>query len=191
MSTDQEPRRRTDAERNRTRLLDAAAAIFDRSGVDAPVRDIAAAAGVGLGTLYRHFPSRADLVMGVFRHRVDGFADMAGSSAPETPLSELTRWIEAFVEFLISHHGLAAALRADAEQFQTLREYILDRLLPAFAARLSAAIDAGDIRPDADAFLTMQAIGNLCSGSGSDPRYDVHRAVKMFMAGMRTDTSGR
>jgi AcrR family transcriptional regulator len=189
--TDQEPRRRTDAERNRTRLLDAAAAIFDRSGVDAPVRDIAAAAGVGLGTLYRHFPSRADLVMGVFRHRVDGFADMARTSASGTPLSELTRWIEAFVEFLISHHGLAAALRADAEQFQTLREYILDRLLPSFAARLSAAIDAGAIRPDADAYLTMQAIGNLCSGSGSDPRYDVHRAVEMFMAGMRTDASGR
>ena len=69
------PRKRADARRNEQTLLDAAAAVFVRSGVEAPVRDIAAKAGVGMGTIYRHFPTRADLVIAVYRHQVDACAD--------------------------------------------------------------------------------------------------------------------
>ncbi|MBX4180282.1 TetR/AcrR family transcriptional regulator, partial [Streptomyces geysiriensis] len=67
--------RRADARRNQKALLDAAAAVFVRSGVEAPVRDIAAEAGVGTATIYRHFPTRADLIVGVYRHQVEACAE--------------------------------------------------------------------------------------------------------------------
>ena len=83
------PRKRADARRNEQALLDAAAAVFVASGVDAPVRDIAAAAGVGMGTIYRHFPTRADLVIAVYRHQVDACAEagpaLLASSSTRTP----------------------------------------------------------------------------------------------------------
>lgn len=82
-------RRRADARRNQRSLLDAAAAVFVASGVEAPVRDIAAAAGVGVGTVYRHFPTRADLVVAVYRHQVEACAEAARSAwrrrPPRTP----------------------------------------------------------------------------------------------------------
>src|ERR1700747_2113777 len=67
-------RKRADARRNEQTLLAAAAAVFVVSGVEAPVREIAAAAGVGMGTIYRHFPTRADLIIAVYRHQVDACA---------------------------------------------------------------------------------------------------------------------
>ena len=69
------PRKRADARRNEATLLDAAAAVFVESGVNAPVRDIAARAGVGVGTIYRHFPTRADLIVAVYRHQVEACAE--------------------------------------------------------------------------------------------------------------------
>ena len=94
------PRKRADARRNEKTLLDAAAAAFVTSGVDVPVRDIAAKAGVGVGTIYRHFPTRADLIVAVYRHQVEACAEagpalLANSS---TPHAALTRWINLFVD---------------------------------------------------------------------------------------------
>src|ERR1035438_992984 len=105
------PRKRADARRNEETLLDAAAAAFVTSGVDVPVRDIAAKAGVGVGTIYRHFPTRADLIVAVYRHQVEACAEagpvlLASSS---TPHAALARWINLFVDFLVTKHGLAAA----------------------------------------------------------------------------------
>ena len=109
------PRKRADARRNEETLLDAAAAAFVTSGVDAPVRDIAAKAGVGMGTIYRHFPTRADLIVAVYRHQVEACAEagpalLANSS---TPHAALAQWINLFVDFLVTKHGLAAALQSD------------------------------------------------------------------------------
>src|SRR4051812_20614512 len=92
-------RLRSDARRNQRTLLDAAAVVFVRSGVDAPVRDIAAEAGVGMGTIYRHFPTRADLVVAVFRHQLDA---LAGPAVGETPYEALRSWVARFVDFLIT-----------------------------------------------------------------------------------------
>src|SRR3954467_4303675 len=93
------PRRRAHAPRNQRALLDAAAAVFVTSGVEAPVRDIAARAGVGVGTVYRHFPTRADLVVAVYRHQVEACAeaDLTGLDA----YAALARWIDLFVDFLV------------------------------------------------------------------------------------------
>src|SRR4030088_938640 len=115
-STQQKPARkiRADAQRNEQALL-AAAAVFVTSGVEAPVRDIAARAGVGMGTIYRHFPTRADLIIAVYRHQVDACAEAGPAllASSSTPHAALTRWIEKFVDFLVTKHGLAAALRSD------------------------------------------------------------------------------
>ena len=143
------PRKRADARRNEETLLDAAAAAFVTSGVDVPVRDIAAKAGVGVGTIYRHFPTRADLIVAVYRHQVEACAEagpalLANSS---TPHAALARWINLFVDFLVTKHGLAEALQSDDAAFETLHAYFLDRLVPVCAQLLDAAADGGRDSP--------------------------------------------
>jgi AcrR family transcriptional regulator len=180
-------RKRADARRNERALLDAAAAAFVAGGVQAPVRDIAARAGVGMGTIYRHFPTRADLVIAVYRHQVDACADAGPAllASSGTPHAALTRWIDLFVDFLVTKHGLAEALRSDSPRFQALHAYFLDRLVPVCAGLLDAAAQAGEIRPVTDAFELLFAVGNLCAGAGSDPRYDARRMAGLLIAGLR------
>jgi AcrR family transcriptional regulator len=179
--------KRADAQRNEQALLDAAAAVFVRSGVDAPVRDIAAAAGVGMGTIYRHFPTRADLIIAVYRRQVDACAEagpalLAGGAGP---YAALARWADLFVDFLVTKHGLAAALQSDRARFETLHAYFLDRLVPVCAQLLDAAAAAGEIRADVDAYGLLFGIGNLCAGAGGDPRYDARRMAGLLVAGLR------
>jgi AcrR family transcriptional regulator len=179
-------RKRADARRNEQALLEAAAAVFVTSGVDAPVRTIAAKAGVGMGTIYRHFPTRADLIAAVYRHQVEACVDagpalLANSTSPYAALAE---WIDLFVGFLVTKHGLAAALGSDDASFKALHAYFLDRLVPVCARLLTAADDAGQIRPDVDAYELMRAVGSLCAGPGNDPHYDAHRMVELLIAGL-------
>ncbi|MDI5961192.1 TetR/AcrR family transcriptional regulator [Streptantibioticus silvisoli] len=179
--------RRKDARRNRQTLLEAAATVFVASGVEAPVRDIAAEAGVGMGTIYRHFPTRADLVIAVYRHQVDACAE-AGPvllAAGPTPHAALGRWVDHFVDFLVTKHGLASALQNDNAGFETLHAYFLDRLVPVCAQLLAAATAAGEIRTDLDALHLMHGIGNLCIGADTDPHYDARRLVALLIAGLR------
>jgi AcrR family transcriptional regulator len=179
--------KRADARRNEQALLDAAAAVFLRSGVEAPVRDIAAAAGVGMGTIYRHFPTRADLVVAVYRHQVEACAEagpalLADSGSPHAALG---RWIDLFVDFLLTKHGLAAAMQSDASGFDALHAYFLDRLVPVCQQLLDAAVDAGEIRPGIHAYELMRGIGNLCVGRDSDPRYDPRRLIELLLRGLQ------
>ena len=179
--------KRADARRNEQTLLDAAAAVFVTSGVDAPVRDIATRAGVGMGTIYRHFPTRADLVVAVYRHQVDACAE-AGSrllAESDSPFEALCQWVDLFVDFLVTKHGLAAALRSDSETFDALHGSFIDRLVPVCAQLLGAVADAGEIGSGMDALTLMHGIGNLCIGAESDPRYDARRLVNLLLAGLR------
>ena len=178
--------KRADARRNEKTLLDAAAAVFVASGVEAPVRDIAARAGVGMGTIYRHFPTRADLIIAVYRHQVDACAE-AGPALLEAgpgPYAALERWINLFVDFLVTKHGLANVLQSDNAGFDALHTYFLDRLVPVCTRLLDAAADAGEIRPGVRAFELMRGVGNLCIGA-DDPRYDARRLVGFLVAGLR------
>jgi AcrR family transcriptional regulator len=179
--------RRADARRNEEALLDAAAEIFVTSGVEAPVRDIAAKAGVGTATIYRHFPTRADLIVAVYRHQVESCAEAGPALLEEepTPYAALGRWIDLFVDFLVTKHGLAAVLRADTAGFETLHAYFLERLVPVCARLLDAAADAGEIRSGIGAYELMRGIGNLCIGAESDDRYDPRRLVGLLIAGLR------
>ncbi|MGX1909934.1 TetR/AcrR family transcriptional regulator [Streptomyces phaeochromogenes] len=179
--------KRKDARRNKETLLDAAAAVFVTSGVEAPVRDIAAKAGVGLGTIYRHFPTRADLVIAVYRHQVDACAEAGPAllASSQTPHAALAQWVDLFVDFLVTKHGLAAALQTDNAGFETLHSYFLDRLLPVCTQLLDAAAASGEIRSDLTAYQLMRGVGNLCIGADSDSRYDARRLVELLVAGLR------
>jgi AcrR family transcriptional regulator len=122
-------------------------------GVDAPVRDIGAEAGVGMGTIYRHFPTRADLVAAVFRHQLDALAaaEAITPAAGETPYAALRSWAARFADFLVTKHGLAEALHSDQARFERLHAEFIERLLPVCDQLLKASAAAGytrdDIRP--------------------------------------------
>ncbi|WP_189096036.1 TetR/AcrR family transcriptional regulator [Streptomyces kronopolitis] len=183
--------KRADALRNRQTLLDAAAAVFVTSGVDAPIRAIAARAGVGMGTIYRHFPTRADLVVAVYRHQVDTCAEAGPSllADADSPLAALRQWVDLFVDFLVTKHGLANAMQSDSSGFDALHAYFLDRLVPVCAQLLDAAVDADEIRPGTHAYELMRGIGNLCIGRDSDPRYDPRRLVELLLRGLERPRS--
>lgn len=179
--------KRADARRNEKTLLDAAAAVFVRAGVEAPVRDIAAEAGVGTATIYRHFPTRADLIIGVYRHQVEACAEAGPellASAP-TPYEALARWIDLFVDFLVTKHGLAGVLQPDNTGFETLHAYFLDRLVPVCTDLLDAATATGEIHSDVPAVALMRGVGNLCIGAENDPGYDARRMVGLLVGGLR------
>ncbi|MFB6988233.1 MULTISPECIES: TetR/AcrR family transcriptional regulator [unclassified Streptomyces] len=179
--------KRKDVRRNQQTLLDAAAAVFVNSGVDAPVRDIAAEAGVGVGTVYRHFPTRADLVIAVYRHQVDACAEAGPAllASSPTPHAALGRWADLFVDFLVTKHGLAAAMQNDSIGFETLHAYFLDRLLPVCTQLLDAAAASGELHSDLTGYQLMRGIGNLCIGADSDPRYDARQLVALLVTGLR------
>jgi AcrR family transcriptional regulator len=179
---------RADARRNQQALLDAAAEVFVRSGVDAPVRDIAAAAGVGMGTIYRHFPSRADLVVAVYRHQVDACAEAGPTllATATSPFAALRQWVDLFADFLATKHGLAAAMRTDPDGFTALHALFLDRLVPVLADILSAARDAGEVTADVTAYQLLRAIGDICAGAERvDPAYDARLTIRLLLDGCR------
>ncbi|MGW7638135.1 TetR/AcrR family transcriptional regulator [Streptomyces decoyicus] len=178
---------RTDARRNKETLLDAAAAVFVRSGVEAPVRDIAAEAGVGMGTIYRHFPTRADLIIAVYRHQVEACAEAGPAllATSATPHAALEQWINLFVDFLVTKHGLASVLRSDHAGFETLHSSFLDRLVPVCTQLLDAAAASGETRSGLEAYALMRGVGNLCIGADNDPRYDARPLVGLLVAGLR------
>lgn len=179
--------RRADARRNEETLLDAAAQAFVASGVEVPIREIAARADVGTATLYRHFPTRADLIIAVYRHQVEGLAEAGPTllAASDSPYLALGRWVDLFVDFLVTKQGLAAVLQSDDPCFDPLHAYFLDRLVPVCAALLDAAADAGEIRPDLGAVELMRGIGGLCIGASGKHAYDARRMVDVLVAGLR------
>jgi AcrR family transcriptional regulator len=181
------PRKRSDARRNEQTLLTAAAAAFVAAGVDAPVRDIAARAGVGVGTIYRHFPTRADLVVAVYRHQVEACAEAGPNLLREntSPLAALAKWIDLFVDFLVTKHGLAGALQSQSATFESLHAYFIDRLLPVCQELLEAASAAEEIVPGVDAYGLMRGVGGICIGADTDPDYDARPIVQLLIAGLR------
>jgi AcrR family transcriptional regulator len=179
--------KRADAQRNEESLLDAAASVFVTAGVEAPIRDIAARAGVGTATIYRHFPTRADLIVAVYRHQVEALAEagpeLLASSA--TPFAALARWIDGFVDFVVTKQGLGAVLSSDDPCFDPLHSYFLARLVPVLTGLLDAAIGAGEIRSDVDAQELMRGVGGLCAGASGNHRYDARRLAGILVAGLR------
>jgi AcrR family transcriptional regulator len=184
--------RRADARRNQEALIEAAAAIFVAAGVEAPIRDIAAKAGVGTATIYRHFPTRADLIVAVYRHQVDGLAEAGPSllKSSASPYAALESWVDRFVDFLVTKHGLAAVLQSDDACFDPLHTYFLETLVPVFAEILDATVRAGEIRLDLEPRDLLRGVGSLCIGADSDRGRDgeARRLVGLLIAGLRIST---
>ncbi|MEU7140806.1 helix-turn-helix domain-containing protein [Nocardia sp. NPDC046473] len=182
------PTKRADAQRNEKALLDAAASVFVTDGVDAPVRRIATAAGVGMGTIYRHFPTRADLVVAVFRHQVDACAEAGPAllATTSSPFTALGKWVDLFADFLATKHGLAATMRNDAEAFSTLHALFVDRLVPVLDDLLTAARNAGEITAEFTAYQLLRAIGDICAGAEMvDAQYDSRLTIRLLLNGCR------
>ncbi|SCG53319.1 TetR/AcrR family transcriptional regulator [Micromonospora humi] len=179
--------RQAGVRRNREALLAAAAAVFVEQGVQAPIRDIAGRAGVGLGTVYRHFPSRAELVTAVYRHQIEECVALADAlrQEPVAPGEALARWIDAFVEFLVTKHGLGVALQSEDPSLHTLHTLMLDELVPACAALIEAGVAAGDIDPEVTAYTLMRAVGNLCILGPGYERAHARDMVARLLAGCR------
>lgn len=173
---------RADARRNLDGLLKAAMEVFATSGVDAPVREIAGRAGVGVGTFYRHFPQRSDLIVAVFRREIDACADAAEALAAQySPGEALARWMQRFVDFVSAKRGLSAALHSGDPAYEPLPAYFDQRLRPALENLLQAAEEAGEIRPGMDAIELLHAVSRLASAGGDDAR----RMVALLVDGLR------
>lgn len=185
--TDPTSGREAKARRTHASLVAAAAAAFVEEGVHAPIRDIASRAGIGVGTVYRHFPNRAELVVAVYRHQLEECAALAPDLLAKgaSPSAALEQWIDAFVEFLVTKHGLGMALQSEDPSLQSLHTLMLDELVPACASLLEAGAAAGEIDPRLTAHKLMRAVGNLCIlGPGYD-RTDATEMVSRLLAGCR------
>jgi AcrR family transcriptional regulator len=180
-------RRRADARRNVDALLEAARTVFDTSGVDAPAKEITDRAGVGVGTLYRHFPQRSDLVKAVVESGIDAVAEAGPALAAAFPPAEaLTRWIDRFTQLLATKRGLAAALHSGDPAFAGLPDYFFQRLGPALSALLDAAVAAGAVRGDVDAEDLLYAVAQLCQPvPGRGPEHG-RRIVGVLVDGLRS-----
>lgn len=177
---------RADAQRNIDALLTAAAAVFAESGVDAPVREITARAGVGTGTLYRHYPLRSDLVAAVYRHEVDACADAAPVlDAQYEPMEALIRWVSRLQGFFGTKRGLASALHSGDPAYEELPEYFRSRFEPALGSLLDAAAAAGEVRDDVEPFDLIKAVAQLSmAADGPDDPFGA-RMVELLVDGLR------
>ncbi|SDN26531.1 TetR/AcrR family transcriptional regulator [Streptomyces wuyuanensis] len=180
--------RQAQAQRTRSGVLAAAAAVFVDQGVQAPIRDIAERAGVGVGTIYRNFPTRADLVTAVYRHQIDTCTALAPRLLKESasPFIALTRWADAFVDFLVTKHGLGAALGSGDPGLENLHTLMLDTLVPACATLLDACAAADELSPGITAYTLMRAMGNLCITGPDYGQADAKRMVATLLAGCRS-----
>jgi len=177
---------RADAQRNIDALLEAAKAVFAGSGVDAPVREIADKAGVGIGTVYRHFPQRADLIAAVFRREIDACADAAPVLARDhEPFEALAAWMQRYAAFVAAKRGLAPALHSGDPAYDGLRAYFERRVRPAFLALLESAIAAGRVRADVDPGDLLGAVASLGISAYNNGPGQVQRMVAVLVDGLR------
>ncbi|MCL2515128.1 MAG: TetR/AcrR family transcriptional regulator [Microbacteriaceae bacterium] len=178
---------RADAQRNVDALLSAAKDEFAEHGVDVGVRAIAARAGVGTATLYRHFPLRADLIAAVFRREIDDVAAQADQlAATHSPDEALELWVQRYTEFVATKHGLGSALHSGDPAYSGLRDYFEGNAGPALQRLLDAAARAGVIRPGIDPIELIGAIANLSvPPPGSEDTSRAARMVALLLDGLR------
>jgi AcrR family transcriptional regulator len=181
---------RADAQRNIDTLLQTAAAVFEASGADAPVREIAEKAGVGVGTIYRHFPRRSDLIAAVFRREIDACAEAAPVlAAKHEPGEALAQWMQRYVDFLTAKRGLAKGLHCEDPVLDALPAYFNQRLEPALRTLLQSAESAGQGRTDIAADELLGAVVNLCMQPYEQEPQHARRMVALLVDGLRYGVS--
>jgi AcrR family transcriptional regulator len=178
---------RADARRNRVRLIEAAAQAFARSGVDASLEAIAREAGVGIGTLYRHFSTREVLIEAVYRHEVEGLVaaaeELARTREPDVALSE---WMQRFVGYIATKRGMRDSLRLLLESNSPLFAETSGLVPRTFRELMDKAVRAGTVRSDADSADVLHALSSIYSATdGSDWQDRSRRLVSLIMDGLR------
>jgi AcrR family transcriptional regulator len=154
---------RADAARNRELVLEAAKTVFSAGGADASLEAVARRAGVGIGTLYRHFPTREALYEAVYRREVEQLADLAEELKNERkPVDALRRWLRSTVAFVATKKGMMAALALAAHGSPELNSYSRDRLTKAVGTLLDRAVVAGEIRSDVSPDDLVRALIGMC-----------------------------
>jgi AcrR family transcriptional regulator len=154
---------RADAARNRERVLEAAKTVFNAGGPEASLEAVARRAGVGIGTLYRHFPTRDALFEAVYRREVDQLAELAEQLKNEAaPVDALRHWLRANVQFVATKKGMSAALAIAIQGASELTAYSFARLTKAVGALLDRAVAAGEIRSDIGPEDLLRALVGMC-----------------------------
>jgi len=181
-------RPRADAVRNRELVLEAAKSVFSAGGSDASLEAVARHAGVGIGTLYRHFPTREALYEAVYRREVEQLADLAEQLKAENiaPTEALRRWLRSNVEFVATKKGMSAALALAAHNTSALSAYSFDRLTKAVGGLRNRAVAADEIRDDISPEDLLRALVGMCY-MHDQPGWQasVLRLLDVFVDGLR------
>jgi len=182
-----QPAQRADARRNREKLLSAAVAAFSESTDEVTLEAIAKRAGVGIGTLYRNFPTRDALVAAAYRHEVERLCDAVGQLLEdEAPDDALRHWMERFVEYVATKRGMAAALQSVVNADSRFYADTYAQIVAALTSLLQAGIDAGTIRRDADAEDVLRAMRGAWLVTDEQHRQDLaSRLLDLLMDGLR------
>lgn len=179
---------RADARRNREKLIEIAAATFSEQGTEASLEGIARQADVGIGTLYRHFPTREHLVEVVYRREIESLAAAATELAQKHPADvALEEWMRRFVSYIAAKRGMAASLKILASSNASLFAESFGRVRAAFEDLLRAATEQGLVREDIDATDLMHALSSIYSmPESAEWRDRANRLIGLLMDGLRT-----
>jgi AcrR family transcriptional regulator len=180
-------RPRADAVRNRERVLEAAKAVFSAGGPEASLEAVARQAGVGIGTLYRHFPTREALFEAVYRREVQQLADLADTLEAQAPVEALRLWLRSNVELVATKKGMLKALALAAYSSPQLYAYSFERLTAAAGGLIERAVAAGEIRGDIGSEDLLRALIGMCY-MHDQPGWQasVLRLLDVFVNGLRT-----
>ncbi len=178
---------RADAQRNRDKLLTVAVAAFTDAGVDVPLETIAAKAGVGVGTLYRHFPNRNALIEAAYRHEVNQLCDAAPELLSLHPPDEaLQEWMGRFAKYAATKRGMADALRSAVASDSPLFAHTRTKIVGALRVLLEAGAADGSLRADADPEDVMRAMGAVWNvAAGPEWQDQVTRLLGLLVDGLR------
>ena len=184
--------RRADAQRNRDALLEAAGQAFAEHGTAASLEDVAKRAGVGIGTLYRHFPTRDALVEAAYRRGVEQLCDLADQLLLDEPGDRaLELWMLNFVGYVATKRGLAATLKLASDSHADLFTYVHERVRVAVNSLIAGATATGRVRSDVDGMDLIRALGGICMASDQAGWQDqARRLVSLLMDGLRYGATG-
>ena len=188
-SADRRPR--ADALRNRDLLIAAAAAAFAARGAEVPLEDIARDAGVGIGTLYRHFPTRESIVEAVYRHEIDVLCDRADQLLATMPPDQaLAEWMQLFVRHVATKRGMSSLLKPLMSSNATFSEQTRGRASAAASKLLEAGVAAGTVRADVDGGDLLRAVGGICMSTDQERSEASQRLVSLLFDGLRHGAGG-
>jgi len=178
---------RVDSARNRQLLIDAAKAGFAESGLNVSLEEVARRAGVGIGTLYRHFPTREAVVEAVYRREVEQLAEAVPQLLETSPAGEaLHKWMHLFVDYIATKRLIAPALGAAASRTSTLHATSAELIMHAISTLVKRAIASGNVRKDIDPSDLLRALVGVSYGNPNEGwEASARRLVDILMDGLR------